>query len=68
LNDTDNTRSTGFLYPASKLVLDDQGVFHYDLAASPWSLANILDSNWAPALAEDRTRDAILPASQHSLP
>jgi hypothetical protein len=49
LNDADNTKSTGFLFPASKLVIDDQGEFHYDLAGSPWSLVNILDSQGTPA-------------------
>jgi hypothetical protein len=44
LNDTDNTKNKGFLYPASKLVIDKQGVFRYDLAGNPWSLANVLDS------------------------
>jgi hypothetical protein len=44
LNDSDNTKSTGFLYPASKLVIDKQGEFHYDLTATPWSLVNVLDS------------------------
>ena len=44
LNDTDPTKSTGFLYPASKLVVDKQGKFHYDLAGSPWALVNVLDS------------------------
>jgi hypothetical protein len=44
LNDTDNTKSTGFLYPASKLVIDKQGEFHYDLTATPWLLVNVLDS------------------------
>jgi hypothetical protein len=47
LNDTDNTKSTGFLYPASKLVIDKQGVFRYDLAGNPWSLVNVLDSKSA---------------------
>ena len=47
LNDSDNTKSTGFLYPASKLVVDDKGEFHYDLAGAPWSLVNILDSKAA---------------------
>jgi hypothetical protein len=51
MNDTDNTKSTGFLYRASRLVIDEQGDFHYDLAGSPWSMVNVLDSNWAPALA-----------------
>ena len=44
LNDTDNSRSTGFLYPASKLVIDKQGELHFDLAGSPWSLVHVLDS------------------------
>jgi len=44
LNDTDPAKSTGFLYPASKLVIDKQGEFHYDLAGSPWALVNVLDS------------------------
>lgn len=47
LNDTDNTKSTGFLYPASKLVVDEKGEFHYDLTGTPWSLVNILDSRAA---------------------
>jgi hypothetical protein len=51
MNDTDNTKSTGFLYRASRLVIDEQGEFHYDLAGSPWSMVNVLDSNWAPVLA-----------------
>ncbi|MGD0789838.1 MAG: hypothetical protein ABR898_17830 [Terracidiphilus sp.] len=44
LNDTDKSKSTGFLYPASKLVIDKQGEFHYDLAGSPWALVDVLDS------------------------
>jgi hypothetical protein len=48
LNDADNSKSTGFLYPASKLVIDKQGEFHYDLAGIPWSLVNVLDSREPP--------------------
>jgi hypothetical protein len=63
INDTDNTKSTGFLYLASRLVVDKQGAFHYDLAGSPWSLVNVLDSNWAPALTARQAPDAAgLPA------
>jgi hypothetical protein len=51
INDTDNAKSTGFLYLASRLVVDEQGAFHYDLTGSPWSLVNVLDSNWASAQA-----------------
>jgi hypothetical protein len=47
LNDTDNTKSKGFLYPASKLVIDEKGEFHFDLTGAPWSLVNILESRAA---------------------
>jgi hypothetical protein len=49
LNDADPSKSTGFLFPASKLVIDQQGEFHYDLAGSPWALENVLDSQGTPA-------------------
>ncbi|MGB0081227.1 MAG: hypothetical protein WBP90_06835 [Terracidiphilus sp.] len=68
INDTDNTRSTGFIYPASRLAMDEQGEFHYDLARSPWSLVNIVDSNWAPALAAREAPDAAGPPPRPSLP
>jgi hypothetical protein len=68
INDTDNTKSTGFLYPASRLVMDEQGEFHYDLAGIPWSLVNVLDSNWAPALAERVAPDATGPPPRPLLP
>jgi hypothetical protein len=68
INDTDNTKSTGFLYPASRLVMDEQGEFHYDLAGIPWSLVNVLDSNWAPALAEREAPDATGQPLRFSLP
>jgi len=48
LNDSDPTRSTGFLFPASKLVVDEQGAFHYDLAGVSWELVNILHSIGTP--------------------
>jgi hypothetical protein len=49
LNDADPTKSTGFLFPASKLVIDEQGAFHYDLAGNPWALEDVLDSQGTPA-------------------
>ena len=48
INDTDASKNTGFLFPASKLVIDKQGEFHYNLAGTPWPLINVLDSK-APA-------------------
>jgi len=50
INDADPSKSSGFLYPASKLVIDKQGAFHYDLTGVPWALANVLDSR--PASTE----------------
>jgi hypothetical protein len=68
INDTDNTKSTGFLYLASRLVVDEQGAFHYDLAGSPWSLVSVLDSNWASALTARQAPDANGPPARSSLP
>jgi len=51
LNDTDKTKNAGFLYPASKLVVDGQGAYHFDLTGSPLALVNILDSK--PANSEE---------------
>jgi hypothetical protein len=49
LNGMDRARRTGFLFPSSKLVIDRQGEFHYDLAGSPWALEHVLDSLPTPA-------------------
>jgi hypothetical protein len=68
MNDTDNSKSTGFLYPASRLAVDEHGAFHYDLAGISWSLVTVLDSNWAPALAGRDAPDAPGPPPQQSLP
>jgi hypothetical protein len=68
INDTDNTKSTGYLYLASRLVVDEQGAFHYDLAGSPWSLVNVVDSNWAAAQAARDAPDATGPPARSSLP
>jgi len=68
MNDADNTKSTGFLYPASELVVDEQGESHYDLAGSPLPLDNIFDSSWVPALAASQAPDASEPPARFSLP
>jgi hypothetical protein len=49
LNDADPAKSTGYLYPASKLVIDQQGEFHYDLTGTPWPLVNVLASKEPPS-------------------
>ena len=61
LNDSDPAKSTGFLFPSSKLVVDEKGAFHYDLAGTPLALVNVLESNGAPPLTESRVADATGP-------
>ena len=68
INDTDNAKSTGFLYPASRLLMDEQGELYYDLAGIPWSLVTVLDSSWAPALAGREAPDAAGPSPRSLLP
>ena len=58
LNDSDPAKSTGFLFPASKLVVDEQGAFHYDLAGVPWALVNVFHSNGAPPPTGSEVADA----------
>jgi hypothetical protein len=68
LNEIDPTKSTGFLFPASKLVVGEQGAFHYDLAGVPWALVNILYSNETPQPTGPQVADASGPklGSDHS--
>jgi len=48
LNDTDPTKSTGFLFPAGKLAIDQRGELHYDLAGIAWELVNVVDLPGTP--------------------
>jgi hypothetical protein len=45
LNDQDKSKSTGVLYPAAQLILNNQGQLQLDLAQNPWRLSDVLD--WA---------------------
>jgi hypothetical protein len=45
LNDQDKSKSTGSLYPAAQLIIDDQGQLQLDLRQNAWRLSDILD--WA---------------------
>ena len=58
LNDTDPSKSTGFLFPASKLVADEQGTSHYDLTGASWELVNILYSSGSPPSTTPHVADA----------
>ena len=43
LNDQDKSKSTGVLYPAAQLILDDKGELQWDLRQNPWKLVDVLD-------------------------
>jgi hypothetical protein len=43
LNDQDKSKSTGVLYPAAQLVLDQQGELQWDLRQNAWRLSDIID-------------------------
>ncbi len=43
LNSTDKSKSTGVVYPATQLVIDQQGQLQYDLRENPWKLVDVLD-------------------------
>jgi hypothetical protein len=43
INDSDKDKSTGVLYPATKLVLNKEGQVEFQLYKNPWKLVNIID-------------------------
>jgi hypothetical protein len=43
LDDTNKKNSTGFIYPAAKLVINKDGEFQFKLNQNSWNLINILD-------------------------
>jgi hypothetical protein len=47
LNDADNKKSGGVLYPAAQLIINKKGELQFDLRKNPWNLVNIIDWNGA---------------------
>jgi hypothetical protein len=45
LNDTDKKKSTGALYPAAQLVINNEGQLEFQLNENPWKLVSILNRN-----------------------
>jgi hypothetical protein len=43
INDQDKSKSTGVVYPAAQLVLDNQGQLQWDLTQNPWKLIDVID-------------------------
>ncbi len=50
LNDADKSKSTGSLYPESKLVINKQGQLQYDLVGNPMKLMDVLDWKGTPGV------------------
>jgi hypothetical protein len=47
LNDTDKSKSSGVLYPASQLIINKKGELQFELRKNPWQLINIIEWNAA---------------------
>lgn len=47
LNDSDKSKSSGVLYPATQLIINKQGQLQFELRKNPWKLVNIIDWNKA---------------------
>jgi hypothetical protein len=45
LNDSDKSKSSGVLYPASRLTVNKNGQLEFELRKNPWKLINIIDWN-----------------------
>ncbi|HTZ47971.1 MAG TPA: hypothetical protein VMH20_10285 [Verrucomicrobiae bacterium] len=43
INDQDRSKSTGALYPAAQLAIDNQGKLQFQLKENPWNLVDVLD-------------------------
>ena len=43
LNDQDKSKSTGVLYPATQLTINQDGELQLDLRQNPWRLGDIID-------------------------
>jgi hypothetical protein len=50
LNDTDKSKSTGVLYPATELVIDKQGELQMNLVGNPWTLVDVIDWQGTPGV------------------
>lgn len=48
LNDQDRSKSTGVVFPAAQLGIDDQGQLSINLRENPWRLSDIIDWKGTP--------------------
>lgn len=50
LNDSDKSKSTGVLYPAAQLALDNKGELQIELRENPWKLVDVIDWKGTPGV------------------
>jgi hypothetical protein len=50
INDQDKRKSTGVLFPAAQLIVNNKGELQLDLVRNPWKLVDIIDWNGTPGL------------------
>lgn len=50
INDQDRSKSTGVLYPAAQLAIDQQGKLQFQLRENPWNLVDVLDWKGTPGV------------------
>jgi hypothetical protein len=50
LNDSDKSKSAGFVYPAAELVIDKQGQLQIELNENAWKLVDVLDWQGTPGV------------------
>jgi hypothetical protein len=50
LNEQDKSKSTGVVYPAAQLVMNDQGKLQWDLTQNAWRLSDIIDWKGTPGV------------------
>jgi hypothetical protein len=43
LNDTDKSKSSGVLFPAAQLIVNNEGELQFELNQNPWKLTNIIE-------------------------
>jgi hypothetical protein len=43
LNDTDKSKSSGVLFPAAQLIVNNEGELQFELNQNPWKLNNIIE-------------------------
>jgi hypothetical protein len=43
INDQDKSKSTGTLFPAAQLILNNEGQLQWELNQNPWKLVNLID-------------------------